>query len=120
METISGLPLLDIYITGVAMNYCYCMTCTGGKEGWKSGGAHIGHTHILDMMGAEIPITSMCGDITVPHGSFCQGYQSKILAKEQWKENKIPVIPEGAIAVFTDGSREPRGTGAGIFFNGLL
>jgi len=31
-----------------------------------------------------------------------------------------PVIPDAAIAVFTDGSREPRETGVQIFFNGLL
>jgi len=41
-----------------------------------------------------------------PHYSLHQGYQSKILAKEHWMENKTVVIPEGAIAIFTDGSRE--------------
>ena len=34
-------------------------------------------------------------------------------------ENEAPVIPGEAIAVYTDGSSEPRGTGAGIYFNGL-
>jgi len=29
------------------------------------------------------------------------------------------VIPEGAISVFTDGSKDPHGTGARIFFSGL-
>jgi len=94
------------------------MKSTGG--GWKIGGAHIGHTRILDIMGAQMPLTSMRGDIMVPHYCFQQRYQSVITAKQHWKENKTQVIPEGAIAVFTDGSKEPRGTGAGIFFNGLL
>jgi len=117
METLLGLPSLDIHIKSVAMNSCYRMKSTGG---WKISGAHIGHTRILDIMGVEIPLTSMRGDIMVPHYCFLQYYQSEIPAKEHWKENETQVIPEGAIAVFTDGSKEPRGTGAGIFFNGLL
>ena len=30
-----------------------------------------------------------------------------------------PVIPEWTVSVFTDGSKDSRGTGAGILFNGL-
>jgi len=30
------------------------------------------------------------------------------------------MIPKGAITIYTDGSSETRGTGAGIFFSGLL
>ena len=56
----------------------------------------------------------------VSHYCFQQCYQSETPAKEHWKENETQVIPEGAIAVFTGGSKGPRGTGAGIFFNGLL
>ena len=67
-----------------------------------------------------MPLTSMRGDIMVPHYCFKQCYQSETPAKEHWKENETQVIPEGAIAVFTDGSKEPQGIGAGIFFNGLL
>ena len=58
--------------SGLAMNSCYRMKSTGG---WKIGGAHIGHTRILDIMGAETPLTSMRGDIMVPHYCFQQRYQ---------------------------------------------
>ena len=99
------------------MNLCYRMNETGV---WWSGGAHVGHTRILDIMEDEIPITSMCGDIMIPHYSFQQYYKTQILARQHWEENEAPVIPENAIAVFTDGSKEPRGTGTGIFFNRVL
>ena len=41
-------------------------------------------------------------------------------SKRTLEGKRDQVIPEGAIAVFTDGSKEPQGIGAGIFFNGLL
>ena len=44
--------LLDTYIKSVAMNSCYRMNKTGV---WWSGGAHVGHTRILDIMEDEIP-----------------------------------------------------------------
>ena len=111
-----GLQPLDIYIESVAMSSCYRINGTGS---WSIRGVHTNHTRIQDIMGAEIPITSMCGYIMVPYFSFNRHYQVHIPTRQHWMDNEAPVIPGEAIAVYTDGSSEPRGTGAGIYFDGL-
>ena len=118
MEILLGLPSLDVHIKNIAMNSCYRMGSTGS---WWSGGTHIKHTRIQSIMGTELPITKMRGDIMIPHYSFDQHYKIQIVPKERWleEESETPVIPEGTVSVFTDGSKDSRGTGAGIFFNGL-
>ena len=56
----------------------------------------------------------------VPHFSFDHQFEAMIPTRDQWEDADAPMVPEGAITVYTDGSSEPRGTGAGILFNGLL
>jgi len=56
----------------------------------------------------------------VAYFSFDHQFEALIPTRDQREDADAPVIPvEGAIIVYTDGSSEPRGTGAGIFFNGL-
>jgi len=55
----------------------------------------------------------------VPYFSFNRHYRVHIPSRQHWMVNEAPVIPGKAIAIYTDGPSEPRGTGAGIYFNGL-
>jgi len=86
----------------------------------RGSGTRTNDTRILGKMGMEIPVTKMRGDVMVPHYSFDQSYSINMESKEHWQEHGITMIPEGATTVYTDGSSEPCGTVAGIFFNGLL
>jgi len=98
------------------MGTCYRLSSTGN---WQSRGEHIYHTRIWNVMEAEVPITTMCGDNMVPQFFFDHQFKTMIPTRDEWEDADAPVVPEGTITVYTDGSNEPRGTGAGNFFNGL-
>jgi len=119
MEALLGLLLLDIYITGVAMNSCYCMTSMEVGESWKSGAAHIGYMCILDVTGGRDSNHQYAWRYYGASLLLSQGLSVKNTSKRTLEGKQDPVIPEGAIAIFTDGSREPQGTDWNIF-SGLL
>ena len=110
MEYLLGLLPLDLYIRSVAMGTCYRLFSTGG---WRNRGERTSHTRIWNVTGAEVPITTMYGDNTVPYFSFDHQFETLIPTRDQWEEADAPVVPEGAIIVYTDGSSELRGTGRG-------
>ena len=113
MEILLGLPPLDTYVKSVAMNTCYRLSSTSS---WRSVGE--GHTRIRGMMGALVPVTNMCGDCMIPHFDFDRRYAISIPTRENWEIEGTHLIPKDAITVYTDGSGETSGTGAGVFFNG--
>ena len=58
-----------------------------------------------------------------PPNYYCYCYDItnsvSIQTRSNWQQGIDPPVPKGAISVFTDGSDETFGTGAGIFFNEL-
>ena len=115
MEVLLGLQPLDIYMRSAAMCSCYRMKCTGT---WRNG-VKTGHTRMAEVMGSQIPISNMRGDSMPPKYSFGRNYSVSIQTRSNWQQGIDPPVPKGAISVFTDGSGETFGTGAGIFFNEL-
>ena len=61
------------------MGMCYRLLSTGN---WQSRGEHIQHTRIWNVMEAEVPIMTVCGDNMIPYFSFDHQFEILILTRD--------------------------------------
>ena len=88
-------------------------------KNWKRVQNHGSHSHILDKMHKEVPFTEMRGDHMKTCFLFDKEFKIMIPARESWNKDQKALLPENSRAVYTDGSGDPLGAGAGIYFGNL-
>jgi len=108
METLVGLPPLDLVIQGEARSAAHRLWSLGC---WSYLHPQRGHSHILTRLQKSDPIYAMGVDIMKPVFNLEAKYRVTMLTREEWTRSpRTPPVVKGLVW-FMDGSRTKEGTG---------
>ncbi|XP_054281228.1 uncharacterized protein LOC128998898 [Macrosteles quadrilineatus] len=108
LEVVLNLPPLDIIVKGEARMAAYRMACSGN---WKYN-ASSEHTRVVDKV--QTNSLEMLPDRMVKITDLEKPYNVNIVDRDAWDKGEPEFMKRG-ITWYTDGSKKPTGTGAGIY-----
>ena len=109
LETLVAIPPIHIYIKKKAFATADRLALNGlWMKNFK-----VGHGKIRDWI--TDPIFDMPRDRMIPETNFEKNFETILPSREEWLDGWPTCLPEDGLVCFTDGSKTPVGTGAGIF-----
>ena len=115
LETLSGLPPLDLVIQGEARSAAHHLWSLGC---WSYHHTSWGHSSILMQLQRSDPILNTGVDIMKPAFNLQRKYRVSMLTREEWTRGPLTPVVKGLVC-FNDGSRTMEVTGAVLYRKSL-